>query len=91
MSKEKLQEIIIESFLNDKIPIEKFISLSEKVENITKEKAIKVLSEVKKVNSCVESCIKKFTPFIEKAKISKDKKLVEKLKSDCHKCSSKCK
>ena len=38
MYKEKLQEIITEKFINEKINIKKFIELNEKVDKITEKK-----------------------------------------------------
>jgi len=42
MYKEKLQEIIIENYIYDKIDEERFIRISEKAENISEEKAKKI-------------------------------------------------
>ena len=46
MYKEKLQEIISESFIKDKINSEKFIKMTEKVEKISESKAEKIISEL---------------------------------------------
>lgn len=45
MYKEKLQKKIAERFINEKIDIDKFIRLSEKVEKISETKAKKILKE----------------------------------------------
>lgn len=45
MYKEKLQEIITEKFMNEKIGIEKFIQLSEKIDKISEKKAEKIVTE----------------------------------------------
>jgi ClpP class serine protease len=45
MYKEKLQEIIAENFINDKIDIDRFLRISEKVDRINEEKSKKILFE----------------------------------------------
>jgi hypothetical protein len=46
MSKEKLQEIIIENFVQNNIEFDKFIELTEKVKQISEIKAEKVINEI---------------------------------------------
>ena len=46
MSKEKLHEIITESFVNDKIDVDRFLKMSEKVDKISDERAEEIVSEI---------------------------------------------
>ena len=46
MYKEKLREIIVENYIQDKIDEERFINLSEKAEKVSESKAEKILNEV---------------------------------------------
>ena len=46
MFKEKLQDVITEKYLSDKISTDRFVSLMEKVELVSEKKAQEVLSEV---------------------------------------------
>jgi len=45
MSKNKLHEIITESFVNDKIDVDRFLKMSEKVDKISDERAEEIVSE----------------------------------------------
>ena len=45
MSKEKLHSIITESFVNDKIDVDRFLKMSEKVDKISDERAEQILTE----------------------------------------------
>lgn len=45
MSKEKLHKIITESFVNDKIDVDRFLKMSEKVDKISDERAKEILIE----------------------------------------------
>ena len=45
MYKEKLREIIVENYIQDKIDEERFIKLSEKAEKVSESKAEKILNE----------------------------------------------
>ena len=46
MYKEKIQKVIIESYLNDKMDSERFIRMTEKVENISEKRAEEILTEI---------------------------------------------
>jgi len=46
MSKEKLQEILVESFINNKIDEAKLIKLSKRVEQISEARAEEILNEI---------------------------------------------
>jgi len=46
MSKEKLQKIITENFINGKIGVNKYIKMSEKVENISEKKSEEIITEI---------------------------------------------
>lgn len=46
MSKEKLHEIITESFVNDRIDVDKFLRLSNNLEKISENKAEEILTEI---------------------------------------------
>jgi len=47
MYKEKLREIIVENYIQDKIDEKRFINLSEKAEKVSESKAEKILNEVR--------------------------------------------
>ena len=46
MYKEKLQKVIIESYLNDKMDSGRFIRMSEKVEGISEKRAKEIINEI---------------------------------------------
>ena len=46
MSKEKLHKIITESFINDKIDMDRFLKMSERVDNVSENKAEEILTEI---------------------------------------------
>lgn len=46
MSKNKLHEIITESFINDKIDMDRFLKMSERVDSVSENKAEEILTEI---------------------------------------------